>query len=193
MSKKDPSLSKFVPPSMRYQFCTSRNVHSFAEERFTIPEILFNPQTVANFADCSGKSSIFDSISSYESMSSLPRLLAGSLDSAGADLRNMYINNVTLIGGVSLMRKFRQRLNSEVAKLCGGLPILKPEQMPPLMAQGGAAVSPIISPTLGGYSHDEILNASWIGGSMLGSMKQFNEMWTTKADYEEKKLREEDI
>ena len=86
---------------------------------------------------------------------------------AGArDIRGELFTNVVLCGGTSLLPGFDERLKEELLKLC-------PMQF----------VTPIIkSKIVAPYDRKYL---AWVGGSMLASASNFQDMCVSKAEYEE--------
>lgn len=185
---------------MKYDFSNNLCSHTFSEERFAIPEMLFDPTQVTNYPIAPNAANNLTN-TQLQMFTSLPRMITGVLDLIGPDLRNIMANNFVLVGGVSLMRNIRPRLNEEVFKLAG-FKILKPNQMPPKSTPNINALGTTTSnnnnnsaqskifygANPGDFCREEIRHTSWIGGSMLGSLNQFNELWTTQSEYNETRI-----
>ena len=86
-----------------------------------------------------------------------------AIERAGADLRKVLLASVVLAGGNSCCRGFQERLQHEVAALA---PV--------------ALKVKVVGP---GVTERKV--SSWIGGSILGSMGSFHEMYMSKAEYAE--------
>lgn len=78
-------------------------------------------------------------------------------------MRPHLLNNVIVTGGSSLLYGFTERLNQELTTLFPG-PRVR------MSAPGNTS---------------ERRFASWIGGSILGSLGTFHQMWISKREYEE--------
>ncbi|KAI9823595.1 MAG: NuA4 histone acetyltransferase subunit [Thelocarpon impressellum] len=93
----------------------------------------------------------------------IPALIQASLSAVDVDVRPHLLGNVVVTGGTSLLYGFTERLNAELLALFPG-PRVR------LSAPGNTA---------------ERRFASWIGGSILGSLGTFHQMWISKKEYEE--------
>ncbi|KAI9781176.1 MAG: NuA4 histone acetyltransferase subunit [Geoglossum umbratile] len=93
----------------------------------------------------------------------IPALIQASLSAVDVDVRPHLLANVVITGGTSLLYGFTDRLNSELTQMFPG-PRVR------LSAPGNTA---------------ERRFASWIGGSILGSLGAFHQMWVSKREYEE--------
>jgi actin-related protein 4 len=93
----------------------------------------------------------------------IPALILASLQGVDVDIRPHLLANVVVTGGCSLLQGFTDRLNSELGQIGSG-PRVR------LSAPGNTA---------------ERKFASWIGGSILGSLGTFHQMWISKKEYEE--------
>ncbi|KAI9792989.1 MAG: NuA4 histone acetyltransferase subunit [Piccolia ochrophora] len=93
----------------------------------------------------------------------LPALIQSSLSAVDPDIKANLLANVVVTGGTSLLYGFTERLNTELTQLFPG-PRVR------LSAPGNTA---------------ERRFASWIGGSILGSLGTFHQMWISKKEYEE--------
>ncbi|KAI9788556.1 MAG: NuA4 histone acetyltransferase subunit [Peltula sp. TS41687] len=93
----------------------------------------------------------------------LPALIQASLNAVDVDIRPHLLGNVIVTGGSSLLYGFTDRLNTELIQMYPG-PRLR------LSAPGNSV---------------ERKFASWIGGSILGSLGTFHQMWISRKEYEE--------
>ncbi|KAI9848011.1 MAG: NuA4 histone acetyltransferase subunit [Thelocarpon superellum] len=93
----------------------------------------------------------------------IPALIQASLNAVDVDVRPHLLGNVVVTGGTSLLYGFTERLNSELTQMFPG-PRVR------LSAPGNTA---------------ERRFASWIGGSILGSLGTFHQMWISKKEYDE--------
>ena len=75
------------------------------------------------------------------------------------DLRRDLFGNVVLSGSNTMFKGFSQRLQKELEKMCPEKVIVK-----------------VIDP---------LKNAVWLGGSILSSLATFQQMWTSKEEYDE--------
>ena len=96
-------------------------------------------------------------------MKSVPELIAESLSESNVDIRKLLANNCVLAGGNTLFKGFQQRLAVE---LQGILPkILTTRFVVP-----GAL---------------ERRSSAWTGGSILATLGSFQQLWISKAEYDE--------
>jgi len=96
----------------------------------------------------------------YSSSPSLPTLLYTAVQNSAIDLRPPLLANIVLSGGNTMWRGLEQRLAREVAVLRG---------------EGGQHISAIPARQYG----------AWIGGSVLTSLSTFQQLWVSRAEYDE--------
>lgn len=94
-------------------------------------------------------------------MLSVVNLITNSINMCDAELRASFFSNIMVVGGNSLITGFIERLNFEFNHLNYKTKITAP-------------------PTAA-----ERRFSSWIGGSILGSLGTFHQMWISKQEYEE--------
>jgi len=133
-------------PRVTYEFPNGYNT-DFGEERFRIPEVLFDPTLVKGVQP----NTMFDTV----------HLVTGSIGMCDPELRLGFFSNIMVVGGNSLLTGFIERLTNEFNNLS-----YKTKLYPP--------------PTTA-----ERRFSSWIGGSILGSLGTFHQMWISKQEYEE--------
>lgn len=93
----------------------------------------------------------------------IPELIRASLGAVDVDLRPNLLQNVVLTGGTALLNGFGDRLSAELGAMYPGTRIR-------LHAAGLST---------------ERRFGSWIGGSILGSLGSFHQMWISRQEYEE--------
>jgi actin-related protein len=93
----------------------------------------------------------------------LTDLVAKSLGMCDVDMRSTLVGNIIVCGGGSLLAGLPERINTEFAKL----------------SNFGRVRIHI------GSSSNERRFSSWIGGSILGSLAAFQQLWMTKKEFEE--------
>jgi len=135
-----------VLPRMTYEFPNGYNT-DFGEERFKIPEAIFNTSMLKGVQPMN--------------MLSVLNLITNSINMCDAELRAGFFSNIMVTGGNSLLTGFVERLNSEFNHL---------NYKTKITAPATAA---------------ERRFSSWIGGSILGSLGTFHQMWISKQEYEE--------
>lgn len=94
-------------------------------------------------------------------MLSVVNLITNSINMCDAELRASFFSNIMVVGGNSLLTGFVERLTSEFNHL--------------------NYKTKITAPSTGA----ERRFSSWIGGSILGSLGTFHQMWISKQEYEE--------
>ena len=99
----------------------------------------------------------------FENFSGIPKLIKSALDSCHIDIRPTLLSNVVVTGGSSSLDGFTDRLNNTLTNLFPGYKVR-------IYAAGSSA---------------ERRFGSWIGGSILGSLGTFQQLWISKQEYEE--------
>jgi len=93
----------------------------------------------------------------------LVEMIRNSFAATDMDIRPHLLTNIVVTGATTLMNGFVDRLNNEMATLFPGVKI---------KIQAAGLTS-------------ERRFGSWIGGSILGSLGTFHQMWISKSEYEE--------
>lgn len=99
-----------------------------------------------------------------DGLMTVAQMAAASANLADIDIRPTLFSNVTVTGGNSLILGFTERLNYALATKC-----------PPTIK-----LRVFAAPT-----QAERKYGAWIGGSILGSLGTFQQMWVSKAEYDE--------
>lgn len=94
---------------------------------------------------------------------SLSELIGKSVQAADPDIRSLLTGNIVLHGGTSLLHGLADRLSAELVQ---SLPALKVK-------------------LFSANSSYERKYAPWIGGSILASLSTFQQLWISKAEYDE--------
>jgi len=125
-------------------------------QRFEIPERLFVAPVAA------------DAVAGAPAGDVAPRTVHGvanaSVRRADVDLQRELFSNVIVCGGNAQLPGFGARLEMELRQLC------PPQTKLKLVAANFA---------------NERLHAPWIGGSILASLGSFQQLWVSKAEYED--------
>jgi len=134
---------------------------SMGADRFLSPELMINPSLDLSF------SKEFLELKEKEASSiissSLSSMIRDSVQSAHVDLRKELVQQVLVVGGGSLLPGTIERLGKEIGQ---DLPtVLKARFLTP--------------------SNHQRLYSAWTGGSILSSLGSFQQMWLSKAEYEE--------
>lgn len=93
----------------------------------------------------------------------IPGLIQQCLNQVDVDLRGHLLGNIVVTGATSLLNGFNDRLNNELTTLYSG--------------------SKIRIHSAGLTSERRF--GSWVGGSILGSLGSFHQMWISRKEYEE--------
>ncbi|TVY38818.1 Actin-related protein [Lachnellula occidentalis] len=93
----------------------------------------------------------------------IPEMVRQSLAAVDIDLRPHLLGNVVVTGGTTLINGFTDRLHNELTAMYPGARVK-------IQAAGLTA---------------ERRFGSWIGGSILGSLGTFHQMWISRKEYEE--------
>jgi actin-related protein len=96
----------------------------------------------------------------YSSAPSLPHLLYTAVQNSALDIQPSLLANIVISGGNTMWRGLEQRLLREITVLRG---------------KGGQHISAIEARKYG----------SWIGGSVLSSLSTFQQLWVSRAEYDE--------
>ena len=95
---------------------------------------------------------------------SVQEIVHNCISKCDVDVRANLFNNIVLTGGASLLPGFSERLYSELCRISPSSKIRIHSSSVPIERKFG----------------------SWIGGSILGSLGSFQQLWLTKDEYEEK-------
>lgn len=126
-------------------------------DRLNIPECLFQPRLLGGYG--------LDAIASSPDALSLPDAVMKTLAATDSDLRRDPLGAVVLSGGGALLTGLRDRLEREVGEAAYTL----------------ASKTKVVCPN----NTIERRFGVWIGGSILASLGSFQQMWMSKAEYEE--------
>ncbi|CAN6446189.1 unnamed protein product [Victoria cruziana] len=101
---------------------------------------------------------------SIPSMRGLPQMVIESIHKCDADIRRDLFSTVLLSGGTASIQQLKERLEKDVGEETPQTARVK------VLASGNAT---------------ERRFSVWIGGSILASLGSFQQMWFSKAEYEE--------
>jgi len=134
---------------------------SIGADRFVSPEFLVDPNIDAAYFKR------FYSKKEWEASSilskALPFMIRDSIQGSHVDLRKELAQQILLVGGGSLLPGTIERLGKELGEI-----------LPP------ALKSRFLAP-----GKSQRLYSAWTGGSVLASLGSFQQMWLSKAEYEE--------
>lgn len=129
-----------------------------ASDRFKIPDLLFNPlliQTVPGMEKFVAEPTVVKGV---------PQMVIESINKCDVDIRRELFSSILLAGGTAAMQQLKERLEKELMEEAPQTARVK------VLASGNAI---------------ERRFSVWIGGSILASLGSFQQMWFSKAEYEE--------
>ncbi|MBA7490931.1 hypothetical protein ES702_01474 [subsurface metagenome] len=133
---------------------------TFSSERFKIVESLFDAQCYTSPPAGSYEASLFPA---PEQNQTLPGLVKMCINQCDVDLRPTFLSNVVLAGGGSMIKGLPDRITQTLTAM---YPSTKVRVTAPGMSV-------------------ERKFASYIGGSIVGSLGTFHQMWISKKEYDE--------
>lgn len=128
-------------------------------ERFKIPELLFNPALIKTIPG-------MRQVHSYSGgeIKSVQEMVIDSVNSTDVDIRKELFGGVVLTGGSSLFQSTKDRLDRELLDL----------------APQAAKVKVTTH-----QNATERKFSVWLGGSILGSLGSFHQLWMSRQEYDE--------
>ncbi|KYR00978.1 actin-like protein 6A [Tieghemostelium lacteum] len=141
------------------------NLLEIGSDRFQIPELLFNPQPLNinnnNHMNTDTNNNNGNNDIHHQTYQPLSKMVIESIEKCDSDVRKEIFQNTILTGGNTLFSGFHDRLLRDISEQSF---TLKPKIVPNLI---------------------ERKNSVWIGGSILGSLGSFQQMWMSKSEWEE--------
>ncbi|KNC76581.1 hypothetical protein SARC_10928, partial [Sphaeroforma arctica JP610] len=144
-------------PTVPYEFSTGYEANIGAT-RFQTPGVLFNP---AASLPSTGRNLLDLNDPKYNM--GISELIMHSVSKCDPDIHSHLYNNIVISGGTTLIPGFVDRLQND---LTSKIPV-------------GMKVRLVYA------SGQERRHSSWIGGSILGCLGAFQQMWISKQEYEE--------
>ncbi|XP_050367435.1 actin-related protein 4 [Argentina anserina] len=144
-------------PMTSYELPDGQTIE-IGSDRFKIPDVLFNPslaQTIPGMEN-------FAEVS--PSLRGLPQMVIDSINKCDVDIRRELFSSILLAGGTASMQQLKERLEKDLLEESPQAARVK------VLASGNAT---------------ERRFSVWIGGSILASLGSFQQMWFSKAEYEE--------
>ena len=141
-------------------------------ERFAVPEALFRPAILGDMYGLGppyGASGADDK----QPLRSVPGLIRDAIAGADVDIRRELFSGVVLTGGSSQFAQLRDRVERDLVD--GGVDGVE-------ASCSAAGIKPKVAAPLNAA---ERRFSAWIGGSILASLGSFQQMWMSKAEYEE--------
>eukprot|EP00696_Hemimastix_kukwesjijk_P013205 gnl/Hemi2/26572_TR8927_c0_g4_i1.p1 gnl/Hemi2/26572_TR8927_c0_g4~~gnl/Hemi2/26572_TR8927_c0_g4_i1.p1 ORF type:complete len:434 (-),score=92.05 gnl/Hemi2/26572_TR8927_c0_g4_i1:68-1369(-) len=128
-----------------------------SSERYRVAEPLFNPTLLGPLYNASDMPNI-----------GIHQMVYDSVSNCDVDIRRDMFGSVVLTGGTTLFAGLAERLTKELQEICPQAMKLK-----------------VVASSLSPQTKAERRFAVWIGGSILGSLGSFQQMWMSKSEYEE--------
>lgn len=126
-------------------------------DRFKVPDVLFNPSLVQAIPG-------MESYADTAHVRGLPQMVIESINKCDVDIRRELFSSILLAGGTASMQQLKERLEKDLIEVAPQAARVK------VLASGNAT---------------ERRFSVWIGGSILASLGSFQQMWFSKAEYEE--------
>lgn len=178
-------LGETAAPAVPYEL-PDGTVISVGVERLAVPELIFNPAPLRSlssslqlwvpgscspappYASMSSSGTVQLQQLPYAGVPTLQDSIAAAVAACDGDLRNDLVASLVLTGGASGLPGLPERLYREYAPI------------KPLTEAGAPSRPKIVS-----ASREERAIGVWLGGSILGSLSSFPELWFSKAEYAE--------
>lgn len=96
----------------------------------------------------------------------MQHLVTESINQTDLDIRKDLYSNILVTGGNSMMEGFVNRLQKEI-------PDIAPQNLKVKVTSSHSGAL------------TEVCASSWVGGSILGSLGSFQQMWFSKQEYDE--------
>ncbi|KMZ67761.1 Actin-related protein [Zostera marina] len=143
-------------PMTSYELPDGKTIEIGAD-RFKIPDILFNPSVIKTIHG-------MENFAPPVHIRSLPQMVIECINRCDVDIRRELFSNILLAGGTASMQQYKERLEKD------------------LLEEAPQAARVKVLPN--GNTTERRFSV-WIGGSILASLGSFQQMWFSKADYDE--------
>lgn len=130
----------------------------FGADRFKFPDLIFNPSLLQTMPHMEKLDNL------GHSLRGLPQMVIESINKCDVDIRRELFSSILLAGGTASMQQMKERLEKDLMEEAPQAARVK------VLASGNAI---------------ERRFSVWIGGSILASLGSFQQMWFSKAEYEE--------
>jgi len=127
-------------------------------DRFKFPDLMFNPSLLQMMPHMEKLDNL------GHSLRGLPQMVIESINKCDVDIRRELFSSILLAGGTASMQQMKERLEKDLMEEAPQAARVK------VLASGNAI---------------ERRFSVWIGGSILASLGSFQQMWFSKAEYEE--------
>lgn len=143
-------------PMTSYELPDGQTIEIGAD-RFKVPDVLFNPSLVQTIPG-------MENFADTALVRGLPKMVIESINKCDVDIRRELFSSILLAGGTASMQQLKERLEKDLIEEAPQAARVK------VLASGNAT---------------ERRFSVWIGGSILASLGSFQQMWFSKAEYEE--------
>ncbi|KAJ6798404.1 actin-related protein 4 isoform X2 [Iris pallida] len=143
-------------PTTSYELPDGQTLEIGAD-RFKVPDVLFNPSLVQTIPG-------MENFSDAATVRGLPQMVIESINKCDVDIRRELFSSILLAGGTASMQQLKERLEKDLIEEAPQAARVK------VLASGNAT---------------ERRFSVWIGGSILASLGSFQQMWFSRAEYEE--------
>ncbi|CAI7802477.1 unnamed protein product, partial [Closterium sp. NIES-53] len=152
-------------PTVAYELPDGQ-VLEVGSDRFKVADALFNPSLLSSIssADPSSGGWTAEAIADAAKSPGIARMVVDSISKCDVDIRKDLYSSVLLSGGTMAMQQIKERLEKELMAEAPQTAKVK------VLASGNVM---------------ERKFSVWIGGSILASLGSFQQMWLSKAEYEE--------
>ncbi|CAM6103996.1 unnamed protein product [Calypogeia fissa] len=145
-------------PTTPYELPDGQTIEVGAD-RFKIPDLMFNPSLIHRIPGMEAYAA-----EAGNSIRGLPHMVIDSINKCDVDIRRELFSSILLAGGTAAMQQMKERLEKDLMEEAPQAARVK------VLASGNAV---------------ERRFSVWIGGSILASLGSFQQMWLSKAEYEE--------
>lgn len=144
-------------PTTPYELPDGKTIE-FGADRFRYPDLIFNPSALQTLPHMEKLDNL------GHSLRGLPQMVIESINKCDVDIRRELFSSILLAGGTASMQQMKERLEKDLMEEAPQAARVK------VLASGNAI---------------ERRYSVWIGGSILASLGSFQQMWFSKAEYEE--------
>ncbi|CAI7915425.1 unnamed protein product, partial [Closterium sp. NIES-53] len=182
-------------PTVAYELPDGQ-VLEVGSDRFKVADALFNPSLLSSIssADPSSGGWTAEAIADAAKSPGIARMVVDSISKCDVDIRKDLYSSVLLSGGTMAMQQIKERLEKELmAQIKERLEKELMAKCPLRLAMVFFSVSNPLQEApqtakvkvLASGNVMERKFSVWIGGSILASLGSFQQMWLSKAEYEE--------
>ncbi|EFJ32170.1 hypothetical protein SELMODRAFT_266988 [Selaginella moellendorffii] len=145
-------------PTTPYELPDGHTIEVGAE-RFKVPDLMFNPALIQTIPGMEKYG-----VDTGLTLRGLPQMVSDCIGKCDVDIRRELFSTILLAGGTASMQQLKERLEKDLVEEAPQAARVK------VLASGNTI---------------ERRFSVWIGGSILASLGSFQQMWFSKAEYEE--------